>query len=322
MQMFKNIFAGMGGDSDDETVELQQKMTKIQKKKIQASTKAPTKNAEEGGDLKNFGVGGLGGVGDFETTKKQDRTRTAAKGGERGGDRQRGEGGNRGRGGDRPRTARGGRGGKDRGGFTGDSSRQNRTDAEGNVIRDRKPRQPREKHEGKDDKFGEKRFDRQDGTGKARRERKPRAGEETYKKKGEEGTPKQPVEEEKKEREPKIQYREEVVGYSLDEVLAGRTFGTKKEARATDGVKAKTQANDRTKEYQVSKQQNQYQKNATGKVVNENQALLGFGAKHLDRDEDEEEPRQRRNQEGGRGGRRQNPKQALKKTDDDFPTLA
>ena len=65
--MSKNIFAGMGGDSDDETVELQQKLTKTQKKKVQASTKGPTKNTEE---LQNFGVGTAGGVGDFETTKK------------------------------------------------------------------------------------------------------------------------------------------------------------------------------------------------------------------------------------------------------------
>lgn len=300
-----------------------------QKKKVQASTKGPTKNTEE---LQNFGVGTAGGVGDFETTKKQDRTRQDKDGERRGGDRTRGEGGNRGRGGDRPRTARGGRGGKEggrgRGGFTGESSRQDRTDAEGNVIRDKKPRQPREKFEGKDDKFGEKKFDRhQDGTGKARRERKPRAGEETYKKKGEEtkeGATTKPAEEEKREpKEPKIQYREEVVGYSLDDVLASRTFGTKKEARAAEGIKAKTQANDRTKEYNVSKIQNQYQKNTIGKVVNANQALLGFGAKHLDRDEDDEEQKPRRNQEGGqRGGRRQNPKQALKKTDDDFPSLA
>lgn len=69
-------------------------------------------------------------------------------------------------------------------------------------------------------------------------------------------------------------------------------------------------------------------KGSYGTTTNENQALLGFGSVP---DADDEEERGaggtrgrggRRNQEGGqRGGRRQNAKQALKKTEEDFPAL-
>lgn len=204
-------------------------------------------------------------------------------------------------------------------------------DAEGNITRDGERRQ-KKPFDGKPREDGHP-YDRKDGTGKARRVRKERGENPEYKKKGEEGEEEKkgdenakPVEEVK--REPKIEYKTEVVGYSLDEVMAGRTFGTKKEARKAEGVKAKTVEKTDAKEKQSTVVQNTYMKGTSAPTTTENQALLGFG--NVKDDSGDEEERGggtrgrggRRNQEGGqRGGRRQNAKQALKKTEEDFPSL-
>lgn len=93
-------------------------------------------------------------------------------------------------------------------------------------------------------------------------------------------------------------------------------------------MKAKTQEKEGVKEKQSTVQQQQYMKGTYGKTTNENQELLGFGSVPDPVSDDERGGGGtrgrggRRNQEGGqRGGRRQNAKQALKKTEEDFPSL-
>ena len=116
--------------------------------------------------------------------------------------------------------------------------------------------------------------------------------------------------------------------------MANKQMGGKKAARKAEGLQNKVLERKDEKEYQVTKQQNTYMKASMGKVVSENQNLLGFGEI---KDDDDENPNYadrgaggagrggrggRRNQEGAqRGGRRQNAKAALKKTDEEFPTL-
>jgi len=127
----------------------------------------------------------------------------------------------------------------------------------------------------------------------------------------------------------------EVIGFSLDEFMAGTSMTSKKEARKTEGIKGiKTQQGLADKEKQTTVQQNKYAKDTLAKTADVNNVYLGFGNAV---DEDDDVPAGRggrggaRGGRGGRGGntdrggrggaRRQNPKQALKKTEDDFPTL-
>ena len=178
-------------------------------------------------------------------------------------------------------------------------------------------------------------MDRQDGTGKALRGNK-KAGhgkanwgdrdDKVYKKKGEENATEEkkaeePVEE-KKEKEP--EYVEEVIGYSLDDFLADKTFGAKKEARAAQGVKDKNaKANAEVKEKQSTVLQAQAVKSTAFAAGGGTEKIhLGFTADDNEPVGDRRGGRGGRNQEGGqRGGRRQNARAALKKTEDEFPTL-
>lgn len=69
-----------------------------------------------------------------------------------------------------------------------------------------------------------------------------------------------------------------------------------------------------------------YMQGGQGATVNENVGMLGFGSVKQDDDEEADARGQGR---GGRGGRaqggqrggRRGPKQTLKKTEEDFPTL-
>lgn len=159
--------------------------------------------------------------------------------------------------------------------------------------------------------------------------RKDHAENREYKKKGdepEEEKKEAPAEEEKA---VKVKYEEVVVGYSFDEVMGGRNFGGRKEARAAEGVKAKVSTNDNVKEKQSTVLQAQYMKGTTAPVAGEGKSYLGIGSVPDDDDEREERGGPsgrgrggRRNQDGGqRGGRKQNARQALKKTEEDFPSL-
>ena len=270
-------------------------------------------------------VGTGGATGDFEETAKkqprQERPRTNA--GERGDNRRGGRGGDRGgRGGDR--GGRGGRGGR----------RALETDAEGNPVVDR-PRRERQPFRGKPREDAHP-YDRKDGTGRAHRgDKKDGHGkgnwggakdDKVYKKKGEE-TEERAAEEETKEEAPvkkappKQEYVEEILGYSLDDFMKDKTVVGKKAERASEGIKGqKVVANDATKVKQTTIQQNQYLKGAVAKTTGENALALGLTG------DDEERGyggnRGGRNQEGGqRGGRRGNAKQALRKTEEDFPSL-
>ena len=117
----------------------------------------------------------------------------------------------------------------------------------------------------------------------------------------------------------------ETIGYSMEEYLANKMFKGKKNARAAEGIKGqKVLAHEATKtDVQTTVQQNTYLKDTVAKTADANNTYFGFSAV----DDDEEVPgrggRGGRTTDGGnRGGaRRQNPKQALKKTEDDFPTL-
>lgn len=81
-------------------------------------------------------------------------------------------------------------------------------------------------------------------------------------------------------------------------------------------MNAAAKKNDNVKEYVQTKQQNTYLKGAA-KVggTNDDNILMGFTA------DDDEDTRGARKDQGQRGGRRQNAKAALKKTEEDFPTL-
>merc|ERR1712166_118465 len=228
--------------------------------------------------------------------------------GGRGGERGRG---GRGRGGPRPDTA--GRGGRD--------AAVQRLDADGNPIKEehrgnREHRGRNAEHEGKD---------RQDGTGRARRERKE-GGD--YRKKGTEGAEGEVVEEVKVE-EPKVKVPEvvyEVIGESLDDFRGANAANFKEERKARDaegikGVKTVGGIALNTAP-EVTKIVKAY---ATHNIVAGAGAdMMGFGAVKNDDDvvfEERDSGRGGGERESGARVARQNPKQALKKTEEDFPTL-
>lgn len=249
--------------------------------------------------------------------------------------------------------------------------------AEGVDVKERRERQP---FRGKAREEGHP-YDRRDGTGAARRgDRKAGFGrggwgerpDQIYKRKGEDDEefahdvtkPKQQHgrgghtqhrpqrdhkdKEEKKEKEEEkaeVQVVEEVIGYSLDEVIGQRAQATgRKEARAPEGVKGeKVQALDAEKVKQSTVQQNQYAKDTLAKQAdpNNDNVLLGFSQVP---DEDDERRGGKRGGRGGHGGHghghghaqekrdhghahgnkggRKNAKQALKMTEDDYPSLS
>ena len=149
--------------------------------------------------------------------------------------------------------------------------------------------------------------------------------EGVYKKKDEETADKPaeaeeaPVAEEKKQAEP--EYVEEILGFSLDDFLSGKSaVGGKKEARAAEKLATKVETGGE-KHKQSTVLQNQYMKSTVAKTTTANAVHFGFQAD----DDDVRGGDARRGGRGGdagqRGGRKQNAKQALKKTEDDFPTL-
>lgn len=228
-------------------------------------------------------------------------------------------------GGPRPQTGRGGRG---RGGDRGPRPRP-QLDADGNPIK-RKEREPFRGNPDRKPGFGSTRGgrqgDRKGGHGKFGTGDKQ---DVAFKQKGEAGVTETPegkteatVEEEKKE---EVEVITETIGISMEEFLANKMGGGKKEARQAEGIKgAKVQALDTTKSKQSTVLQNQYLKGAVAKTADANNVLFGFGAVK----DDDDVPSRGGRGRGGRGGkeqrggaRRQNPKQALKKTDEEFPTL-
>ena len=127
----------------------------------------------------------------------------------------------------------------------------------------------------------------------------------------------------------KVIIETKVIGVSMDDFLGGKTSKGRVQGRAAEGVKdGKVAANTETKEKKSTVLQNQYLKGTVAKTADaEVGALVGFG---LVKDE---EPRQDRgDRRGARGGardekprqtqgRRQNAKVALKKTEEEFPSL-
>ena len=230
------------------------------------------------------------------------------------------------------RGGRGGdRGGRGRGGGFNRPRTAVHTDADGNPVeqRERGQRQP---FRGKPREDGHP-YDRQDGTGKGRRgDKKGGHGkanwgaqdDKVYKKKGEETEEKKAEETVEEKKEPEPQYVEEIVGYSLEDFLADKSYGTAKEARKAEGVKDKnTKAHGEAKEKQstVLAAKQAATTNLAGNT-NELRAHLGITAGDDDVPAGGRGGRGGRNQEGGqRGGRRQNARAALKKTEDDFPAL-
>mmetsp|Transcript_40564 Transcript_40564/g.61826 ORF Transcript_40564/g.61826 Transcript_40564/m.61826 type:complete len:290 (-) Transcript_40564:188-1057(-) len=203
-----------------------------------------------------------------------------------------------------------------------------KNDAEGVQHKERKERQP---FRGKAREEGHP-YDRRDGTGRGRRpDKKDGHGkgnwgdkpEVSYKKKNDEEEKKEePVEkkEEKKVEEPKVQIIEEVLGYDLDEVLAQKTAVSKKQAREAEGIKgAKVQALEGEKEKQSTLVASSY---GQGVTTNDgNKELFGFAAAPEDEDDRRGKRGAPRQAAPQKGGRKQNAKQALKKTEEDFPSL-
>jgi hypothetical protein len=117
------------------------------------------------------------------------------------------------------------------------------------------------------------------------------------------------------------------VGYSLDEVLSKKQTVQKKAARQAEGIKG--QKVEEVKESKTEKASTLIYENRAeqyAKTADSNNVLLGFGSV-----KEEVDPRGGRPQRGRggnqaqasrQGGRRQNPKQALKLTEEDFPALA
>jgi plasminogen activator inhibitor 1 RNA-binding protein len=313
--MSKNtIFANMGDDSDDDTrAQVQQKITKTAAKKDARKVAGP-KKTEETADAFFAATQSAGAGGDeaFNEVQKGRQPRPATRGGAdaRGGRGERGGFGGRGRGG------RGGAGGRPR--------TAARTDGDGNPIEQKRERKP---FQGKAREDAHP-YDRRDGTGKANRgDKKGGHGkgnwgkEGVYKKKEEDTaekpaeTTEEPVEEEKKEAEP--EYVEEILGFSLDDFLSGKQTVGPKEGRAAEKLTQKVEAGGE-KQKQSTVLQNAYMKNAVAKTT-------GAGVAHLGIQADDDDVRggdRRGGRDGGqRGGRKQNAKHALKKTEDDFPTL-
>jgi hypothetical protein len=256
-------------------------------------------------------------VGGFEVVAKdQQRNDQAQRGGARG--------------------ARGGRGTHSRGGRGG--ARPVRLDADGNKVGAGSNNRERRPFTGKPREDAHP-MDRKSGTGRGRRPQNKRDGhgkgnvgqseDVAYKKKQETGAEEGAAEETKEEKpveeeQPKVIVKTEVIGVSMDDFFSGRQRVGRKEGREAEGVKdAKVQANAEEKVKQATVLQNQYLKGSVAKTSDAQvAALTGFSAVP-----DDDERTDRRGGRGGRdnqaqrGGRRQNPKQALKKTEEDFPSL-
>jgi len=220
------------------------------------------------------------------------------------------------RGGDRPQTARGGgdRGGRGRGGPP------RRDGDRPNTGRPERP--PRNKEDG-----GERGGNRgrggdrkpREGRGGAEGDRKPRGDRPPRKER--EDKPKV-AEEEKKEEAPKQEMIEEVLGQSLDDFFKKRT-GPKiaKEGRQAEGVKGqKVAAHESEKVKQSTVVKSLHGQETIATTTAETNKLFGF------RGGDDAEFAGRGRGGQGRGGApktggRKGPKQALKKTEMDFPTL-
>lgn len=324
--MQKNRFAAAGIDDSDDEVLQQKTKTQIKKEERKITEKKPVPAAKV--NAQQMEAGG------FEVVSKtQEKTQAAEP--RRGGRGERGSrGGERGgRGGERGGRGRGERGG--RGGERG--PRPVRTDADGNPIREeneikRRPYTGKPREEAHP-------MDRKSGTGRGRRPINKKDGhgkgnvgqseDVAYKKKNEDGTEEavqaEEPKEEKKEEEPKVIIKEEVIGVSMDDFLGTRARVGPKQGRDAEGVKGvKVEGLKDEKVKQSTQQQNQYAKQTLAKTSDAEVAkLTGFGTIV-----DEEDVRgDRRGGRGGRdtntqrGGRRQNPKQALKKTEEDFPSL-
>lgn len=261
----------------------------------------------------------------MQETKTGRQQRPATRGG---GDR---EGGRGGRGG----GDRGGRGG-DRGGRGGarGSGRPRtayKTDVEGNQSVQYDKRRERKPYQGEVKEGGERRYDRKDGTGAGKRgDKKGGHGRANWGRDGEyrqKGEPKEekeakPEEEKKEKEEEEVKYIEEIIGVSMEDYFKERVVTQKKApGREAQKISAKVEEKKEGKEKQSTTVQNTYLKGTVAKTTTANAGLLGIKA-----DDDTDARPARGGERGGdagaqRGGRRQNPKHALKKTEEDFPTL-
>lgn len=110
----------------------------------------------------------------------------------------------------------------------------------------------------------------------------------------------------------------------MDDFLGGRARVGPKQGREAEGVKGVKVADAQQEKVKQSTQiQNLYNKDTIAKVADAN-VVKYTGFQNV---VEEDERDNRRGGRGGRdnnnqrGGRRQNPKQALKKTEEDFPSL-
>jgi len=228
-----NRFAAAGFDDSDEEVVQHKTKTQVKKedRKVSDKQRAPRVNAKE------MATGG------FEVVAKdgqQARTAEVPRRGGRGAARPEGD-----------RRGRGGRGG----------ARPVRLDADGNKIGAGSNNRERRPFTGKPREDAHP-MDRKDGTGRGRRPQVKKDGagkgnvglgeDQIYKRKGEENAP----EEEKKEEapreeekpEPKVQYKEEVIGVSMDDFFGARKATGRAQAREAEGVKgAKVEVNEQNK---------------------------------------------------------------------------
>jgi hypothetical protein len=225
-QNTNNRFAGLdfGDDSDDMEQKVQQTKTQKKKEERKITEKVVAKPMQKVNASK-MAEGGF----EVEVAGRQQNTQRGGRGGFEG----------RGRGGEgRGRGGRGGegRGGRGRGGADGQAERRPRTaqapklDADGNPIKQKEHK----KFEGKP-RQEEHPFDRRSGTGRGRRPVDKKEGHGkfntgdkehvAYKKKGETGED-APAEEEVKEAKVEAPVPEpemEIIGFSLDEFMAGNT---------------------------------------------------------------------------------------------------
>jgi len=132
---------------------------------------------------------------------------------------------------------------------------------------------------------------------------------------------KEKVEEEKKVEEPKQEMIEEVLGQSLDDFFKNRSTAKVAQGRAAEGVKGqKVLAHESAKAKQSTVLKQTHGQETIATTTAETNKLFGF------RGGDDAEFAGRGRGGQGRGGApktggRKGVKQALKKTDTDFPTL-
>lgn len=226
---------------------------------------------------------------------------------------------------DRPQTARGGgrgRGGRGRGAeggekpFRPNTGRQVTTNEDGEQVAGPKRGGDRKNFRGKD---GDRKSGMGRGTFKPGYNREKPAAKE-----GEagEGEAKPKFEEEKKVEEPKQEMIEEVLGQSLDDFFKNRTGPKVAAGRAAEGIKGQKvlEVAAETKVKQSTVVRNAHGQETIATTTAETNKLFGF------RGGDDAEFAGRGRGGQGRGGApktggRKGVKQALKKTDMDFPTL-